>query len=109
MTKYVTDVGGNVGESQAAKLGSHFSLMMLVTVPEAKVDELTSQLSRMPDMNASVYHPTGEKMPTPKIGCKKQRNNVCSGYSSSHLYFIFVILPPRSSWNWMIFFIFSIY
>jgi glycine cleavage system regulatory protein len=73
MTKYVTDVGGNVGESQAAKLGSHFSLMMVVTVPEAKVDELTSQLSSMTDMNASVYYTTAEKMPTPKIGCKKQR------------------------------------
>jgi glycine cleavage system regulatory protein len=74
MTKYVTDMGGNVGESQAAKLGSHFSLMMLVTVPEAKVDELTSQLSSMTDMNASVYHSTEGKMPTPKIGCKKERN-----------------------------------
>jgi glycine cleavage system regulatory protein len=75
MTQFVTDVGGNVGESQAAKLGSHFSLMMLVTVPEAKVWELTSRLSSMPDMNASVYHATEETKPNPKVGCKKERDS----------------------------------
>jgi len=35
VTKIVTDVGGNVGESRAVKLGNHFSMMMLVTVPES--------------------------------------------------------------------------
>ncbi len=55
MTKYVTDAGGNVGESQAAKLGGHFSLMMLVSVPDEKVGDLMEQLKSMTDMNATVY------------------------------------------------------
>ena len=44
MTKYVTDVGGNVGESQAAKLGNYFSLMMLVQIPQDKTESLLDQL-----------------------------------------------------------------
>lgn len=78
MTKYVTDVGGNVGESQAAKLGNFFSLMMVVSVPEEKVDPLVDQLTTMADLNASVFV-TDEavaKQVNPKIGCtlKKERS-----------------------------------
>jgi predicted amino acid-binding ACT domain protein len=72
MTKYVTDAGGNVGESQAAKLGSYFSLMMMVSVPEEKVDSLVDQLKSMADMNASVYVAAKDSKATsmsPKIGC----------------------------------------
>ena len=70
MTKFVTDAGGNVGDSQAAKLGSYFSLMMMVEVPEPKVDDLIEKLSSMTDMNASVYHASDDDTkPTPKIGC----------------------------------------
>lgn len=54
MTKEVIDVGGNVGESQAAKLGKHFSLMMLVAVPEDKVGALTVSLKGMRGLTASV-------------------------------------------------------
>jgi glycine cleavage system transcriptional repressor len=72
MTKYVTDAGGNVGESQAAKLGSYFSLMMMVSVPEEKVDSLVDQLHTMTDINASVYVAHEDSKATsasPKIGC----------------------------------------
>mmetsp|Transcript_5943 Transcript_5943/g.14079 ORF Transcript_5943/g.14079 Transcript_5943/m.14079 type:complete len:206 (-) Transcript_5943:158-775(-) len=55
MTKHVTDAGGNVGESQAAKLGKHFSLMMIVTVPEEQVSKLKDQLDNMDDLNAAVF------------------------------------------------------
>jgi len=37
MTKEVIQVGGNVGSSQAAKLGNYFSFMMLVHVPPAPI------------------------------------------------------------------------
>lgn len=54
MTKEVIDAGGNVGASQAAKLGKYFSLMMLVEVPEAKVQSLTENLKQMQDLSATV-------------------------------------------------------
>ena len=54
MTKEVIDAGGNVGASQAAKLGKYFSLMMLVEVPEAQVDALQKSLQQMHDLSASV-------------------------------------------------------
>jgi len=56
MTKHVIDVGGNVGESQASKLGQHFSLMMLVDVPDDKLTTLNDSLASMTDLSASVYH-----------------------------------------------------
>eukprot|EP00538_Stauroneis_constricta_P011885 CAMPEP_0119547082 /NCGR_PEP_ID=MMETSP1352-20130426/1302_1 /TAXON_ID=265584 /ORGANISM="Stauroneis constricta, Strain CCMP1120" /LENGTH=173 /DNA_ID=CAMNT_0007591919 /DNA_START=129 /DNA_END=650 /DNA_ORIENTATION=- len=59
MTKYVTDVGGNIGDSQAAKLGTHFSLMMLIEIPTNQVDVFQSTLKEnMQDMNASIYETT---------------------------------------------------
>lgn len=54
MTKEVIDAGGNVGASQAAKLGEYFSLMMLVEVPETKVPSLKERLEQMHDLSASV-------------------------------------------------------
>ena len=56
MTKHVIDVGGNVGESQASKLGKHFSLMMLVDIPDDKLTTLNDSLASMTDLSASVYH-----------------------------------------------------
>lgn len=55
MTSFVIDAGGNVGESQAARLGSYFSLMMMVSVPESEVGVLTEKFKKMNDLNASVY------------------------------------------------------
>jgi len=54
MTKEVIDAGGNVGASQAAKLGKFFSLMMLVEVPETKIQSLTENLQQMKDLSASI-------------------------------------------------------
>lgn len=54
MTKKVIDAGGNVGASQAAKLGKYFSLMMLVEVPAAEVEALKESLHLVPDLSASV-------------------------------------------------------
>lgn len=83
MTKYVIDVGGNVGESQAAKLGNHFSLMMLVTVPENKVTDLEEQLSTMTDMNATIHiiddtqaAAAAATPMSPLIGCKYTKPGV---------------------------------
>jgi glycine cleavage system transcriptional repressor len=65
----VIGAGGNVGDSQAAKLGSHFSLMMVVSVPRTSLDELREQLAGMSDMNAAVFEADGKEVPTPQIGC----------------------------------------
>ena len=68
-----------MGDSQAAKLHSHFSLMMEVTLPRDKLEALKTQLAAMPDMNASVYEdPSSDSgssggpssAATPQIGCK---------------------------------------
>jgi predicted amino acid-binding ACT domain protein len=74
LTRYVTDVGGNVGESQAAKLGSHFALMMLVNVPENQVVALVDQLEEIEDITASVHLVKEDAEPQfiskAGIGCK---------------------------------------
>jgi glycine cleavage system transcriptional repressor len=67
MTKYVTDAGGNVGESQAAKLGGHFSLMMLVSVPEASLGDFHAKLKNMKDMTASVYMVDADAKAVPMV------------------------------------------
>ena len=47
----MTDAGGNVGESQAAKVGNHFSLTMLVSVPSDNSESLQYQLQNLSGMN----------------------------------------------------------
>lgn len=54
MTKEVIDAGGNVGASQATKLGKYFSLMMLVEVPESAVQGLEESLQSLEDLSTSV-------------------------------------------------------
>lgn len=81
MTKYVTDVGGNVGESQASKLGSYFSLMMLVDVPENNVDGLMVQLREMQDISATVH--VVSKTPTAAEGVHTSKP--LAGYSGQFI------------------------
>lgn len=50
LSKLVTDAGGNVGESQAAKVGNHFSLTMLISVPTEKKDSLQASLESLSGM-----------------------------------------------------------
>ena len=69
ITKYVTDIGGNVGESQATKLGHHFSMMMLIQIPTEHRTHFELQLKTMKDMNTAVFE-TEAKAPsdyTPRI------------------------------------------
>lgn len=61
MTQEVIDAGGNVGASQAAKLGKYFSLMMLVEVPTKEITTLTTNLQKMKDLSATVHHQTTEE------------------------------------------------
>jgi len=72
ITGKVIQSGGNVGESQAAKLGSYFSLMMLVDVPTSRMDDLRMTLDTMTDMNAAVFETeeAKEKTFTPQVACK---------------------------------------
>jgi glycine cleavage system regulatory protein len=55
VTKYVVDHGGNVGESQAAKLGHYFSLMMLCTVPSQELDSFQKSLTLLQGVNATAF------------------------------------------------------
>lgn len=55
ITKLVVEEGGNVGESQASRLGSHFGLMMLIEIPKMKSDALQSRVQLMSDMSTSCY------------------------------------------------------
>lgn len=55
ITKLVVDQGGNVGESQASRLGSHFGLMMLVEIPNEKSEALQNAVNEMKEMNTTCY------------------------------------------------------
>lgn len=74
-----------MGDSQAAKLGSHFSLMMLVTVPTEKLDGLKSSLTSMTDTNVAIFETKGsEKSFTPTIACTLYVVVLESGGNFSH-------------------------
>ena len=47
ITHQVTKAGGNIGSSQSSKLGSHFGLMMLVSVPQEQSQSLQRTLANM--------------------------------------------------------------
>lgn len=72
MTKLITDVGGNVGESKAMKLGSHFSLMMLVSVPNTTVESLKASLDSVSDIKTLTIETCEPQVEisTPVLGCK---------------------------------------
>lgn len=55
LTEMVVDRGGNVGESQASRLGSHFGLMMLVSVPKSSSHDLQEAVQNMEGMSTSCY------------------------------------------------------
>lgn len=89
MTKEVIDAGGNVGASQAAKLGKYFSLMMLIEVPESEVESLTENLQQMHDLSASVYSlTTKENNDNSSNDNNNNNNNTLFASSSSSSYTI---------------------
>jgi len=56
VTKHVVEAGGNVGESQAARLGTHyFSMLMLCQVPTTQKDAFEKAMHDLEGMNASVF------------------------------------------------------
>jgi len=74
MTKEVINVGGNVGSSQAAKLGNYFSFMMLVNVPTshtttiAAVETLTMNLQNIKDLSVIVANANANATSTSASG-----------------------------------------
>ena len=75
VTGLVIAHGGNVGESVAGRLSSsYFSLMMLVSVPDDKRDDLQRDILAVPDLRSAVFviDPNGASTakPAPTIGCK---------------------------------------
>ena len=74
VSKQVLGVGGNVGESQAAKLGKYFSLMMKVDVPDENVDKLSAVLlssSELVGLSSTMFEigDNGAAFVDPEIGC----------------------------------------
>lgn len=73
VTRIVTSNGGNVGESRAQLLGGHFSLMMLVDIPESGIAGMQKQLkSDVGGLNVGCFDAIDPKLAdaSPKIGCK---------------------------------------
>jgi glycine cleavage system transcriptional repressor len=71
ISQHVSDVGGNVGESQAARLGNHFSIMMLVNVPADGKAALEDKLKKLDGLQANVFETKVEQAEfTPKVACK---------------------------------------
>ena len=118
MTKLVTDAGGNVGESQASKLGTHFALTMLIQVPSEKVGHLETHLQGMSDLNASVFMVSEDQQTDvvhPKVACKlidilnllnvvvpaSQGLSFKHG-SSSHAFHCRSILQTRDGFPWKV-------
>ena len=73
ISKHVTDIGGNVGELQATKLGKHFSVMMVVQIPADQKTALEKELQTLQGMSATVFETeaSAENEHTPHIACKK--------------------------------------
>ena len=81
VTGKVIDAGGNVCASQAARMGKHFSLLMLCTVPGPSVTAFQSQLQAMPGINIAIFEADQEgkveeiRRQT-QIGCTYLSNNL---------------------------------
>jgi predicted amino acid-binding ACT domain protein len=72
VTGLVIAHGGNVGESVAGRLSSYFSLMMLVSIPEANREALQRDILAVPDLRSAVFAVDGTHADksAPAIGCK---------------------------------------
>ena len=87
VTKLVVEQGGNVGESQASKLGSHFGLMMLIEIPKGKVEVLQEAVTKISDISTSCYltnDPNAVEI-VPKVGCE----SILLHYNSHIDFFVF--------------------
>lgn len=93
LTKLVVDQGGNVGGSQAQKLGSHFGLMMLVSVPKNHSMKLQELVNGISDMTTSCYitnDPNATEI-TPTVGCKFSKGKSPRVSLSLNLFFILIL------------------
>lgn len=72
VTRIVTEMGGNVGESHSLMLGGHFSLMMHVEIGSSVTDELGKHLQDVNGMTTNCFEAIDQKKVevSPKIGCK---------------------------------------
>jgi len=64
MTKLVTNTGGSVGESQATKIGSYFSLTMTIDVPTKNSSDLKAALKDIKGLKTQ-YLEAGDDIVTP--------------------------------------------
>lgn len=71
LTQLVVEKGGNVGESQATRLGSHFGLMMLVSVPKTNSQILQNAVQNVEGMSTTCFvtdDPNAIAV-APQVGC----------------------------------------
>jgi glycine cleavage system transcriptional repressor len=74
VTKVVVNQGGSIGASRAAKLGSHFGLMMLVSVPKNNTNSLKDILASLNSISVTCFE-TGDPKAvevTPMVGYSGQ-------------------------------------
>ena len=103
VTGLVIQAGGNVCDSQAARLGPYFSLIMGVTLDRTARESLTAQLAALPAMQAVVYEDEAAALTTtsPEIGCKLCSICFltvvcgCGCICLSHLYFTGIIVSSH--------------
>lgn len=72
MSEMITNVGGNVGESRALRLGDHFSMMMLADVPEHESTKVKESLAGLNGIFTTTFDTSDPKESelSPKIGYK---------------------------------------
>ena len=83
LTKLVVDQGGNVGGSRAQKLGSHFGLIMLVSIPKNNSMKLQEAVKSVSDMTTSCYitNDPNKTEVTPSVGCRFHKNENSFSFS----------------------------
>lgn len=73
LTQKITHVGGSVGESQATKLGSYFSLTMILSVPTAEVDAFKSSLKELQGVETQCIEAEGDPSKSDAAVCRPAR------------------------------------
>jgi len=70
ISKFITDANGNVGESRALKLGEHFTLMLLCSVPASNEESIKKLFNEVKGLTITTFNtrdPASLEV-TPKIG-----------------------------------------
>mmetsp|Transcript_21073 Transcript_21073/g.47802 ORF Transcript_21073/g.47802 Transcript_21073/m.47802 type:complete len:131 (-) Transcript_21073:475-867(-) len=72
LTKIITEGGGNIGDSRSQRLGSHFSVMMLVSTPSSDFKTISNSLQQLNGVETLVYETSDPETIEvfTEVGCK---------------------------------------